>query len=74
MDTRDKKVLYLVQHMYGGTVKQISNAKAFKYKLRNRKGLISLINDVNGLIRNPVRKFSNINIKIIPFFNKYSIF
>ena len=26
MDTRDKKVLYLVQHMYVGSVKQISNA------------------------------------------------
>jgi hypothetical protein len=52
MDTRDKKVLYLVQHMYGGSVKQISNAQAFKYKLRNRAGLIALINDVNGLIRN----------------------
>ena len=41
--------------MYGGTVKQISNAHAFKYKLRNRAGLIELINDVNGLIRNPTR-------------------
>lgn len=55
MDARDKKVLYLIQHMYGGTVKQISNALAFKYKLRNRAGLIELINDVNGLIRNPTR-------------------
>ena len=55
MDARDKKVLYLVQHMYGGSVKQISNALAFKYKLRNRAGLIALINDVNGLIRNPAR-------------------
>lgn len=55
MDARDKKVLYLIQHMYGGTVKQISNAHAFKYKLRNRAGLIELINDVNGLIRNPTR-------------------
>jgi hypothetical protein len=55
MDTRDKKVLYLIQHKYGGSVKQISNAKALKYKLRNRKGLIALINDINGLIRNPTR-------------------
>ena len=55
MDARDKKVLYLIQHKYGGTVKQISNALAFKYKLRNRAGLIALINDVNGLIRNPTR-------------------
>jgi len=55
MDARDKKVLYLIQHRYGGSVKQISNAYAFKYKLRNRAGLIALINDVNGLILNPTR-------------------
>lgn len=55
MDTRDKKVLYLIQHKYGGSVKQISNAYAFKYILRNRAGLIELINDVNGFIRNPAR-------------------
>lgn len=55
MDARDKKVLYLIQHKYGGSVKQISNAHAFKYKLRNRAGLIALINDVNGFIRNPTR-------------------
>ena len=55
MDARDKKVLYLIQDKYGGSVKQISNAYAFKYKLRNRAGLIALINDVNGLIRNPTR-------------------
>jgi hypothetical protein len=55
MDARDKKVLNLVQHMYGGSVKQISKAQAFKYKLRNRAGLIALINDVKGLIRNPTR-------------------
>ncbi len=55
MDARDKKVLYLIQHKYGGSVKQVSNAYAFKYKLRNRAGLITLINDVNGLIRNPTR-------------------
>ena len=35
MDARDKKVLYIIQHKYGGSVKQISNANAFKYKLRN---------------------------------------
>jgi len=33
----------------------VSRRRAFKYKLRNREGLIKLINDVNGLIRNPSR-------------------
>jgi len=55
MDARDKKALYEIKHKYGGTLKQISNANAYKYKLRHRVGLISLINDVNGLIRNPIR-------------------
>jgi hypothetical protein len=55
MDARDKKVLDLIQYKYGGFVKEISNGYAFKYRLRNRKGLISLIEDINGLIRNPTR-------------------
>lgn len=55
MDARDKKVLYEIKHKYGGSVKQVSNANAYKFKLRHRRGLISLVNDVNGLIRNPIR-------------------
>lgn len=55
MDVRDVKALYEIKHKYGGTIKPISNANAVKYKLRHKKGLISLINDVNGLIRNPAR-------------------
>lgn len=55
MDARDKKALVEIQHKYGGSIKTVSGAKAVKYKLRNKKGLISLINDINGLIRNPVR-------------------
>ena len=39
----------------GGTIKSISNANGVRYKLRHKKGLILLINDVNGLIRNPAR-------------------
>jgi len=55
MDTRDVKALYEIKHKYGGNIKQVSNANAFKYKLRHRKGLILLINDINGLLRNPIR-------------------
>jgi hypothetical protein len=55
MDARDVKALYEIKHKYGGTIKLISNANAVRYKLRHKKGLISLINDVNGLIRNPAR-------------------
>jgi hypothetical protein len=55
MDERDKKALYEVKQKYGGSIKKMANANAYKYKLRHKKGLISLIKDVNGLIRNPTR-------------------
>ncbi len=55
MDARDVKALYEIKHKYGGTIKPISNASAVRYKLRHKDGLISLINDINGLIRNPAR-------------------
>lgn len=55
MDARDAKALYEIKHKYGGTIKPISNASAVRYKLRHKKGLISLISDINGLIRNPAR-------------------
>lgn len=55
IDIRDKKALYEVKHKYGGTIKPVSNANALKFKLRHKKGLITLINAINGLIRNPTR-------------------
>jgi len=55
MGINDKKPLYEIKHKYGGYVKPISGSNALKYKLRNPKGLINLINDINGLIRNPIR-------------------
>lgn len=55
MDARDKKALYEIKQKYGGSIKPISNANAFKYKVRHKKGLVLLLNDVNGLIRNPTR-------------------
>jgi len=55
MDIRDKAALFEIKHKYGGSIKPISGANALKYKLRNKKGLIALINGVNGLIRNPTR-------------------
>ena len=55
MDIKDKSLLYLIKHKYGGFIKEISGSNALKYKLQNPKGLINLINDINGLIRNPIR-------------------
>nr|QJQ35163.1 LAGLIDADG endonuclease [Fusarium napiforme]QJQ35191.1 LAGLIDADG endonuclease [Fusarium ramigenum]QJQ35314.1 LAGLIDADG endonuclease [Fusarium brevicatenulatum]QJQ35347.1 LAGLIDADG endonuclease [Fusarium pseudoanthophilum] len=55
MDIRDKKVLTEIKQKFGGNIKAVSNSNAVRYKLRHKKGLITLINNVNGLIRNPVR-------------------
>jgi LAGLIDADG DNA endonuclease family protein len=55
MDVRDKKALYEIKHKYGGSIKAVAGNKALRYKLRNKKGLVYLINHINGLIRNPTR-------------------
>ena len=52
---KDKSLLYLIQHKYGGSVKEISGSKALKYKLVNPIGLGNLIQEMNGLIRNPIK-------------------
>ena len=50
---KDKSLLYEIKHKYGGSIKSISGSNAFKYKLHHKKGLILLVNNINGLIRNP---------------------
>lgn len=55
MDIRDKKALYEIKQKFGGSIKTVANANALRYKLRHKKGLISLINNINGNIRNPIR-------------------
>ena len=52
---KDKSALNKIKHKYGGSIKSISGSKALKYKLQNKKALISLVEDVNGSIRNPTR-------------------
>jgi LAGLIDADG endonuclease/Proton-conducting membrane transporter len=55
MDIRDKSALYEIKHKLGGSIYTIANANGLKYQLSHKKGLIILINGVNGLIRNPIR-------------------
>jgi hypothetical protein len=55
MDIRDECALQAVKNKYGGSIKLRSNAKALRYRLHYKEGLIILINDVNGLIRNSYR-------------------
>lgn len=55
METRDKHCLYQVKQKFGGSVKLRSGVKWLRYRLHHKKGLLDLINAVNGQIRNPVR-------------------
>jgi hypothetical protein len=55
MDIRDERALQVIKNVYGGSIKLRSNAKALRYRLHHKDGLINLINDVNGEIRNSYR-------------------
>ena len=55
METRDKHCLYLIKQKFGGSIKVRSNINWLRYRLHHEKGLLLLINQINGLIRNPNR-------------------
>ena len=55
MSIRDEHALQIVKNVYGGSIKLRSNTKAIRYRLHHKSGLLNLINDVNGNIRNPNR-------------------
>ena len=55
METRDKHCLYLIKQKFGGSVKIKSNVNWLRYRLHHKKGLIFLVEKVNGFLRNPVR-------------------
>jgi hypothetical protein len=55
MDIRDEHALQFIKNIYGGSIKLRSGAKALRYRLHHKLGLISLIKDINGYIRNSNR-------------------
>ena len=55
MSIRDEHCLNIIKNKYGGSIKLRSNTNALRYRLHHKAGLLELINDVNGLIRNPNR-------------------
>lgn len=52
---RDKKCLYLIKQKFGGSVKLYSGDNYLRYRLHHKKGLLNLIDKINGLLQNPVR-------------------
>jgi len=55
MDIRDEHALQIIKNVYGGSIKLRSGANALRYRLHHKSGLLVLINDVNGHIRNSHR-------------------
>jgi hypothetical protein len=68
MDIRDSLCLHKIKNVYGGSIKIRSNAKVLRYRLHHKEGLLKLIKDVNGEIRN-----SNRILQMIKICDKYNI-
>lgn len=68
MDIRDEHALQILKNVYGGSIKLRSGANALRYRLHHKSGLLKLINDVNGHIRN-----SNRLLQLNKICDKYNI-
>lgn len=55
MGILDERCLRYIQNALGGSVKMRSGVKAFRWRLQNKEGMITLINCVNGHIRHSGR-------------------
>lgn len=51
----DLPLLRFIQNKLGGSVKMRSGAKAYRYRLHNRQGMITLITCINGYIQHSSR-------------------
>lgn len=51
MGLQDQLVLAIIKQKLGGSIKLRSGVKTLRYRLHNKKGMIELINRVNGNIR-----------------------
>src|SRR6266571_4802085 len=68
MDIRDEHALQIIKNVYGGSIKLRSGCNAIRYRLHHKSGLLNLINDVNGQIRN-----SNRLVQLNKILNKYEL-
>lgn len=55
MEPRDIACLYKLKNLYGGSIKATSHANGVRWRLHHKAGILSVINDLNGLLYNPVR-------------------
>lgn len=55
MGIEDLALLRYIQHKLGGSIKMRSGAKAYRYRLQNKQGMTTLIQNINGHIRHSAR-------------------
>lgn len=55
VDIRDSYCLYIIKNEYGGSIKLRSGSNSVRYRLHHKEGLLRLLNNLNGLIRNSYR-------------------
>ena len=55
MSLEDEHALAIIKQNLGGSIKLRSGVKALRYRLHNKKGMIELINRINGKIRHTSR-------------------
>jgi hypothetical protein len=55
INNRDEHALQIIKNIYGGSIKLRSGCQTLRYKLQHEPGLLRLIKDVNGEIRDPMR-------------------
>ena len=55
METRDKHCLYIIKQKFGGSVKIKSDVNWVRFRLHDKKGILLVVNAINGFIRNPNR-------------------
>ena len=68
MDLRDEHALNIIKNIYGGSIKLRSGSKAVRYRLHHKSGLLAIVKDVNGYIRN-----SNRLVQLNNICDKYEI-
>lgn len=68
LETRDSQCLYKIKKEYGGSIKVKGGVKAIRYRLHDKKGMLKIIDAINGEIRNPTRL-----AQLFKICNKYNI-
>lgn len=55
MSLQDEHALQIIKQKLGGSIKLRSGVKALRYRLHDKKGMLDLINRINGKIRHTTR-------------------